>query len=266
MNQLPAVPALGLTLSIPRDRVQRMLETQIAKGSELIREKAASPEVMAQLKKRSWDWTLETVNFLKEAFSSDAVSLYFSSNVFFEPSLKLDDFQRDLDEFPFIIRGKLERLYGFNKTLMVIPEPPCGDFVAAQFHPRIYYAAWRPFELHQFGQAINACVKELEDAIKEVTAGNIQESGAELVKKAFDPEDGLLFDKEGTVAENQGVTELLSGFMTRYHGMPPNSVLDLHSTARVLSLASYLMYTLDLRMPKKPEKQAMPVDFEFLKD
>src|ERR1017187_5236085 len=120
MNQLPAVPALGLTLAIPRERIQRMLEAQIAKGAALIREKAASEAVMAQLKKYSWDWTLETCNVLKEGFSSDAVSLWFSSNVFFEPSLKLNDFERDLDEFPLVIRGKMERLYGLNKVLLVI--------------------------------------------------------------------------------------------------------------------------------------------------
>jgi len=266
MNQLPAVPALGLMLAIPRERVQAMLEAQIAKGAELIREKAASPEAMAQLKKRSWDWTLETCNALKESFSSDLVSLWFSSNVFFQPSLKLNDFERDLDEFPPVIRGKIERLYGLNKVLLVIPEPPCGDFVAAQFHPRIYHCAWRPFELGHFGQAINACVKELEDTIKEVVAGNIQESGAALVKQAFDAETGFLCDKEATVAENQGVTDLLAGFMNRYYSMPPNSVLEIQSTARVLSVASYLMYVLDSRKPKKPEKEVAPVDFEFLKD
>jgi hypothetical protein len=203
---------------------------------------------------------------LKECFSSDAVSLWFSSNVFFQPSLKLNDFERDLDEFPPVIRGKIERLYGLSKVLLVIPEPPCGDFVAAQFHPRIYHSAWRPFELGHFGQAINAAVKEIEDAIKEVFAGNIQASGAELVKAAFDPETGLLSDKEATVAENQGVIDLLSGFMNRYHDMPPNSVLDIYTTARVISLASYLMYIMDSRKPKKPEKEVAPVDFEFLKD
>lgn len=270
MHQLPTVPALGLNLAIPRDRVQRLIEVQIAKGAELIKERAASREIMEQLKKRSWDWTLETCNALKEGFASDAVSSWFASNVFFEPSLKFDDFERDLDEFPLVVRGKIERLQGLHKILHVVPEPPCDQFIAAQWHPRIYKAAWRPFELAQFGGAINAATKELEDTIKEYTAGNIQENGAALVKAAFDPETGILYDKEGPPTDNQGVTDLLAGYMERYHGMPPNAVIDGLSTARVLSLASYLQYVLDSKKPKREETEeksdAPPFEFEFLKD
>ncbi|MCA9804708.1 MAG: hypothetical protein KC777_22210, partial [Cyanobacteria bacterium HKST-UBA02] len=85
MNQLPAVPALGLTLAIPRDRVKQLLETQINRGGELLQKPAASPEEMEQLKRRKWDWTLETCNALKQGFTTEAVSSFFAANVFFEP-------------------------------------------------------------------------------------------------------------------------------------------------------------------------------------
>src|SRR5579885_2171371 len=140
MNQLPQIPALGLTLLIPRDQVQRALEAQLAKGAELLRERASSREVMENLKRQLWNWTLETCNILKGCFTSESASTYFASNVFFEPSLKFDDFERDLDEFPPTVRGKLERLHGFIKALPIIPEPPCGDFIGAQLHPKIYQA------------------------------------------------------------------------------------------------------------------------------
>jgi len=266
MNQLPPVPVLGLTLTIPKERVQGMLEAQIAKGSDLIREKAPNAEAMAQLKKRSWDWTVETCNFLRQCFGSETVAQYFASNVFFQPSLKLDDFERELDEFPPVIRGKLERLFAFSKTLMVIPEPPCGDYIAAQSHPRIYHKAWRPFELGQLGVAINAAVKEIEDSIKEATAGAFPETGAALVKKAFDPESGPLFDKEGTISDNQAVADMLHGFFLRYQSMSPNAVLGIESTARAISLASYLMYIMDDKIPKRQEQESPAYEFEFLKD
>ena len=54
--------------------------------------------------------------------------------------------------------------------------------------------------------------------------------------------------------------------MERYRGMPPTVVLDLQQTARILALASYLMYVLDTRKPKKEEQEAQPeFEFEFLK-
>lgn len=289
MNQLPPIPALGLTLSIPRDRVQQGLEVQIHKGGKLVSAPATTPEIMAQLKKANWDWTLETSNLLKEWFASEAVAAHFNANVYFEPSLKMDDFQRDLDEFPHIVRGRIDRLLGLHKVIPVIPEPPCGDFIASQFHPKIYHAAWKPFERAQFGMAINLAVQEIEDEIKLATAGRFQDTGVALVRKAFDPggapvavvgqtleegvppqmtlsEPGPLFDAEYSATENQGVADLLAGFFGRYKGMSPNAVLDYKSVARVLTLASYLMYIMDQRRPKREEKPAeSQFEFEFLK-
>lgn len=266
MNQLPSVPALGLTLTIPRDRVAQTIEIQIQKGAQLIRERAASADHMAQLKKQNWDWTLETSNILKECFQCELVAAHFNANVYFEPSLKFDDFERDLDEFPHIVRGRIERLVGLQRALPMIPEPPCGEFIEAQFHPAIYHATWKAFERHQFGDAIILAVKEVEDTIKMATAGNINESGVELVRKAFDPEEGPLNNPDFPAADNQGLADLLAGFLGRYRGMSPNAVLEIKHVSRVLSMASYLMYAMDQRKPVKEEVEAAPpVDFEFLK-
>lgn len=289
MNQLPPIPALGLTLSIPKERVQQGLEVQIHKGGKLLSAPATSPEMMAQLKKANWDWALETSNLLKDWFNSEVVAGHFNANVYFEPSLKMDDFQRDLDEFPHIVRGRIDRLLGLHKVIPVIPEPPCGDFIASQFHPKIYHACWKPYERAQYGEAIMLAVQEIEDVIKLATAGRFQESGVALVRKAFDPggapltapgqttEDGVpipvafsepgpLVDPEYSATENQGVADLLAGFFARYKSMTPSSVLDMKHVGRILSLASYLMYTMDQRKPKKEEKPAeSQFEFEFLK-
>jgi hypothetical protein len=289
MNQLPTVPALGLTLSIPKERVQQGLEVQIHKGGKLLGAPATTPEIMAQLKKANWDWTLETSNLLKDWFASEAVAAHFNANVYFEPSLKMDDFQRDLDEFPHVVRGRIDRLLGLHKVVPVIPEPPCGDFIASQFHPTIYHATWKPYERAQYGQAIALAVQEVEDVIKLATAGSIQETGVMLVRKAFDPggaplsavgltteegvpvpvtfsEPGPLFDPDYSAVENQGVADLLAGFFGRYKSITPNTVLDPKQVARVLSLASYLMYMMDQRRPKREEKPAeSQFEFEFLK-
>ena len=272
MNQLPPVPAIGLTLAVPKERVEQAIDQMILNGRSLLQRKADSKEMMDQLKRQNWDWVVHTSNSLKEYFSSESVSLYFASNVYVQPSLKLDDFERDLEEFPPIVMGRLDRLNGFRKMVAVIPEPPCGDYIDALAHPRIYHAAWKAFELGQYGQAVVLAVKEIEDAISLMVSGNINATGVELVRQAFEQETGPLASLESTAQENLGIADLLAGFMERYKGLPGNAPVGVAQTARVLSLASYLMYTLEAIHPRQEEsaEEAAPPDqpyeFEFLRE
>lgn len=273
MNQLPPVPAIGLTLAVPKERVEQAIDEMILRGRSLLQRKADSAAMMDQLKRQNWDWVVHTSNSLKEYFSSESVSLYFASNVYIQPSLKLDEFERDLDEFPPIVMGRLDRLNGFRKMVAVIPEPPCGDYIDALAHPRIYHAAWKAFELGQYGQAVMLAVKEIEDTISLLVSGNINATGVELVRQAFDQETGPLASLESTALENLGIADILAGFFERYKGVPGNSPFGVAQTARVLSLASYLMFTLEGIHPRKAEgaeEQEAPPDqpyeFEFLKE
>jgi hypothetical protein len=272
MNQLPPVPAIGLTLAVPKERVEQAIDEMILRGRSLLQRKADSSAMMDQLKRQNWDWVVQTSNSLKEYFSSESVSLYFASNVYIQPSLKLDEFERDLDEFPPIVMGRLDRLNGFRKMVAVIPEPPCGDYIDALAHPRIYHAAWKAFELGQYGQAVMLAVKEIEDTISLLVSGNINATGVELVRQAFDQETGPLASLESTALESLGIADILAGFFERYKGVPGNSPFGVAQTARVLSLASYLMFTLEGIHPRKAEgaeEEAppdQPYEFEFLKE
>lgn len=268
-NQLPPVPAVGLTLAQPKERVEQALDQAIAKGRNLLSRKADSPQMMDDLKRQNWSWVLETSEMLKSCFSTESVQLYFASNVYFVPSLKANDFERDLDEFPMIVNARVDRLNGFRKMAAVIPEPPCGDFLAALSHPAIYHSCWRPFELGQHGKAIALAVKEVEDAIRLATSGNIKESGAELVRKAFDAEEGILASPENPPIENEGIADIIAGFFKRYKGIPENAPIAIQQTARIMSLASYIMHTLDgihIAPKESSEPAAEPYEFEFLKD
>lgn len=269
MNQHPPVPAIGLTLSQPKERVEQAIDQMISKGRLLLQRKADSPEMMEQLKRQNWSWVIETSEALKGCFSSESVPQYFASNVYFVPSLKPNEFERDLDEFPFIVGGRLDRLNGFRKMAAVVPEPPSGDYIAANTHPAIYHATWRAFELAQYGQAIALAVKVVEDTISLMVSGNINATGAELVRGAFDPENGLLNSPENTALENLGIADLLAGFFERYKNLPPSTPMSIEKAARIISLASYLMHTLEgihLAPPETDKPEEQPYEFEFLKD
>ena len=267
MNQLPPVPALGLTLAVPRERVQQALEAEIAKGYELIRERVTSLEAIEQLKRQNWNWVLQACEILKQCFTGETVGMFFSSSVYVKPSLKLDDLERELDEFPYLVRGRIDRLQSLLMLLPVIPEPPYGDCMQAQFHPRIYRAAWRPYELAQYGQAIALAVQELEDVVKEATFGNLPQTGVDLMRAAFDPEQGPLADKENTLNDKTGIRDLLVGFLLRYRSLPETTVMDIGQTARILSTASHLIYIVELcRLgTAPPAEQKEEYEFELLK-
>ncbi len=269
MNQLPPVPSIGLTLARPKEMVEQAIELAIHNGRSMLQTKANSREMMEQAKRQNWSWVLETTEMLRGCFYSESVPLFFASNVYFVPSLKADDFERDLDEFPYIVGGRLERLASFRKMAAVIPEPPCGDYIAALQHPAIYHSTWRPFELGHYGAAVALAVKELEDAVRLRTSGNIKESGAELIRKAFDADGGPLFSAESTASENEGISDLLAGFFKRYKGIPESAPLSCQQASRVMALASYLMHTLDgIHLPVQEEETTTeaPYEFEFLSD
>ena len=50
MNQHPSVPAFGLTLAMPKERVQYALEAEIGKGFDLIKQRVTSLEAIEELK------------------------------------------------------------------------------------------------------------------------------------------------------------------------------------------------------------------------
>jgi len=269
MNQLPPVPAIGLTLAQPKEKVEQAIEQTIAGGRSMLQTKANSREMMEQVKRQNWAWVLETSDVLRGCFYSESVPLFFASNVYFVPSLKADDFERDLDEFPYIVGGRLERLASFRKMAAVIPEPPCGDYIGALQHPAIFHSTWRPFGLGQYGMTIVLAVKEVEDAVRLSTSGNINESGAELVRHAFSSEGGPLFSAESTALENDGISDLLAGFFKRYKGIPESAPITCQQASRVMALASYLMHTLDgihIAVPEGEAAAAEPYQFDFLSD
>lgn len=263
MNQLPPLPCLGLTLKIPKEQVQRVLEAEINNGFDLIRNKVNTLEEIEDLKKRNFSWVYAASNQLKECFSTDSVALHFSSSVFMRPSIKLDDFERELEEFPTLVRARIDRLRGLLSTLPVIPEPPAGDVVSSQFHPKIFHASWRPLELAQNRNSVQAAVQEVEAAVREATQGSIPATGPELVHLAFDPVEGPLTDAGAGEYDRIGTRDLFVGFFLRYRQIPAAQDFSLQETVRILQVATYLMNIIDLRRPIIVQEASQ---FELLKD
>jgi hypothetical protein len=248
------LPFLGLSLAIPRHYAETAISEQIEKGMSLIPpQPVTTREAIDALKKRHWQWVLETCEKLKECFGHEAASLYFSSSVYVQPSVKLDDLEREIDEFAPTVNGRLDRLSGLLKTLAVIPEPPAGDLLAALLHPKIALKVWRQFELGEYVQAIESAIAELEGTVGEATAGSITATGADLMLTAFHPDEGPLTDKDAHLADRQGLCFMLAGFVSRYQGLPSYTNVTVGEAARILAVASHLMFLIEGRsMPLQP--------------
>lgn len=251
------LPFLGLSLAIPRQYAETAISQQIEKGMALIpRQTATSQEALDALKKSHWQWILETSEKLKECFGHEATSLYFSSSVYLQPSVKLDDLERELDEFAPTVNGRLDRLSGLLKTLPIVPEPPAGDLLAALLHPKIARKVWRQFELGEYLQAIELAIAELEGTVKEITAGSIAATGPDLMLTAFHPEEGPLTDKDARLADRQGLCFMLAGFVSRYQRLPSYSYVSVSEAGRILAVASHLMFLIEGRsMSPQPSSQ-----------
>jgi hypothetical protein len=246
------LPLLGLSLAIPRQYAESIIAQQMEKGVALIpAEAAATQEAMDALKKSHWQWVLETCEKLRECFGHEAVASYFSSSVYIQPSIKLDDLAREGEEFGPTVNGRLDRLSGLLKTLPVIPEPPAGDLLTAILHPKIAGKIWRQFELGQYVQAIESTIAELAEMVKGATAGSINGTGPDLMWKAFHEEEGPLADKDAPLQERKGLCYMLCGFVARYQGIPSYAKITVGEAGRILAMASHLMFMIEGRsMPQ----------------
>ena len=248
------LPLLGLSLAIPRLYAETAISQQIEKGMSLIPpQKVTTQEAVDALKKSHWQWILETCEKLRECFGHEAAARYFSTSVYIQPSIKLDDLEREIDEFMPTLKGRLDRLAGLLRTLVVIPEPPAGDLLAALLHPKIAGKVWHQFELGEYLQAIESAIAELERTVSEATAGSIAAAGPDLMSKAFHPEEGALTDKDKPLAHRQGLCFMLSGFVARYKGLPSYTKVTVGEVGRILGVASHLMFMIEGRCVLPPQ-------------
>ncbi|HEY9752686.1 MAG TPA: TIGR02391 family protein [Coleofasciculaceae cyanobacterium] len=126
------------------------------------------------------------------------------------------------------------------------------DFV----HPRICALARPRFEAGFFGDAVEACFKEVNDAVKRIvrdTDGR-ELDGAGLMTTAFSPQNPVIrlntLTTETDRSIQQGYMQIMAGSMTgirnpKAHGnLNPDNSKALH----LIALASLLMHKIDERV------------------
>lgn len=123
-------------------------------------------------------------------------------------------------------------------------------------HPRISALARPRFEAGFFGDAVESCFKEVNDAVKRIVRDNDgrELDGAGLMTTAFSPQNPVIkLNELATDTDRsiqQGYMQIMAGAMTgirnpKAHGnLNPESTKALH----LISLASLLMHKIDERI------------------
>jgi len=123
-------------------------------------------------------------------------------------------------------------------------------------HPRIVALARPRFEQGFFGDAIETCFKEVNDAVKAVfrAAEGRELDGAGLMTTAFSPQNPVIrltnLDTISDRDEQQGYMQIFAGAMTGIRNPKAHGNLnpDPRRTMHLIALASLLMCRLDERI------------------
>ena len=128
-----------------------------------------------------------------------------------------------------------------------------SDLPEHKFHPMIPQNVWSSFSQGAYGPAVFEAFKQVEIAVREAGGYPDTAYGLDLIRKAFNVDNGNLTDEEQPPAEKQARSDLFAGAIGAYKN--PGSHRDVDFTAEeaveLIGLASYLLRVVDSR--KQPE-------------
>jgi uncharacterized protein (TIGR02391 family) len=115
------------------------------------------------------------------------------------------------------------------------------------FHPTILKRAFPALRREEFDTAVFRAFKALEVEVRSLSRLPAELVGTKLMRKAFDPQTGVLTDRALPMAEQEATAHLFAGAIGCYKN--PHSHRDVNITFNeafeMLLLASHLMHVLD---------------------
>ena len=124
-------------------------------------------------------------------------------------------------------------------------------------HPKIAARVWISLARSEFDTAVIFAFRTVEEAVR--AAGNFPatEIGTQLMRKAFDAQNGPLTEKSQPVAEREALANLFAGAIGSYknpHSHRTVTISDHTEAQEVVMLASHLLRIVDARVPAQTPK------------
>ena len=124
-----------------------------------------------------------------------------------------------------------------------------SDLPEHKFHPMIPQNVWSSFSQEAYGSAVFEAFKQVEIAVREAGGYPDTAYGLDLMRKAFNVDNGNLTDEEQPPAEKQARSDLFAGAIGAYKN--PGSHREVEITAEeaieMIALASLLLRIVDSR-------------------
>lgn len=117
-------------------------------------------------------------------------------------------------------------------------------------HPRISDRAWFGFMRSEFDTAVFQAMKAVEVSVRQ--ASGLPESlvGVQLMRKAFDPENGPLTDMQAEKGEREACSALFAGAIGMYKNPQSHRDVNLDNpgeAAEIIMMANHLLRVIDAR-------------------
>jgi uncharacterized protein (TIGR02391 family) len=115
------------------------------------------------------------------------------------------------------------------------------------FHPRIIKKAYPALKREEFDTAVFNAFKSVEIRVRELSGLPANLVGIQLMRKAFDVEDGPLTDTSSPRAEREALSHLFSGAIGCYKNPCSHRDIELtfNEAFEMLLVASHLLQILD---------------------
>jgi uncharacterized protein (TIGR02391 family) len=121
-------------------------------------------------------------------------------------------------------------------------------------HPKMANAVWSAFMRGEFDVAVFQAMKMVEVAVRETSGLSNSLLGTQLMRKAFDPQNGPLTDMGAEQGEKEARSALFAGAIGSYKN--PHSHLDVQlddpaEAVEIIMLANHLLRIIDARKNAK---------------
>jgi uncharacterized protein (TIGR02391 family) len=122
-------------------------------------------------------------------------------------------------------------------------------------HPVIAQKVWSLFLRGEYDTAVFQAFKEVEIAVREAGGYKPENLGVDLMRKAFNWENGPLTDSEIPKAEREAIASLFAGAIGLYKNPNSHRRVEIKSLEAVemIMIASHLLNIVDTRIATKKE-------------